>query len=703
MKKNKFILTLIMAVMLLMSLFCISVSAAGFEYTESDTRKIIDGIVYDKYGTDENTYYSVRALATSYEKAQKLEKAEILTEIDGYPVTHINLNPFYDYSEVPDYPLIEEFTIPDGIIYLGLRGLENLIEVVIPDSVNQLGYRAFYKLSKIKEISLPEGITVIPDSTFNQCKNLKKVKFKGVITELGDFSFCYCENLISITLPVTITEIPKGAFEWCAKLKEVNVEGKITSFGDSAFLGCKKLREIELSNAEHIGCDAFSGCLKLKEIVFSEDKTVELGCRAFKKTNIEEIFIPDNVVELNCDCGDFATSYSSRFEDCRLLEKVVYEDREDKRFSVGSREFANCVSLETVTLPESVGEITIGGSAFIGCKYLESINISEKVTAIVDRAFKNCERLTGVMILPKLTFMGCQAFYNTDIEEVTLPAVVRYMCGCDEDEGDTYYFYGNQFQNCDKLKKVTFLDADVEGTYTKKITLPEKMFYFCDNLETVTFPSNADKIVLSNDIFNYCGKLKTVNNTESIRQYGDHAFSGCHYIEKIVFSKKSVTIGKFAFSDCNQLKTVTNTESITSIGEKAFMFCDSLTSFKFSETGKVKVDARAFYKCPKLAKVTGSESIVSLGDAAFAFCESLKSFTLGKNLKTTGEKVFYGCKKLNKVTILNTKTAPTFGRKAFYSTADGIKFVVPNSTVSKSLKTNLKNTNTKNAKITVAK
>lgn len=688
--------------MLMMSVFCISASAAGFEYTESDTRKIIDGIVYDKCGTEENTYYSVRALATSYEKAQKLEKAEILTEIDGYPVTHIDLHSFYSYSEVPDYPLIKEFTIPDGITYLNIQGLENLTEVVIPDSVTQLGYEAFYRLSKIKEITLPEGITVIPYSAFSQCTNLKKIEFKGEITELSDFSFSDCKNLISITLPAAITEIPRGAFQGCSKLKEVIVEGKITSFGDSAFLACKKLREVDLTNAEHIGCDAFSGCLRLKEIVFSKDKTVELGCRAFKKTNIEEIFIPANVVDLDCDCGDFATSYSSRFEDCRLLEKVVYEDRNDKNFHVGSKEFANCVSLETVILPESIGEITIGGSAFINCAYLESINISEKVIGIGDRAFKNCERMTGIITLPKLMSLGCQAFYYTDIEEVTLPAVVRYYCGCDEDDGDTYYFYGNQFQDCDKLKKVTFLDADVEGTYTKKITIPTKMFYFCNNLETVTFPSNAEKIILENNAFGRCRKLKTVNNTEGIRKYEDYAFNGCG-IEKITFSNKSVTIGKFAFSDCNQLKTVTNTESITSIGEKAFMFCDSLTSFKFSETGKVKVDARAFYKCPKLAKVTGSESIVSLGDAAFAFCESLKSFTIGKNLKTTGEKVFHGCKKLNKVTILNTKTAPTFGRKAFYSTADGIKFVVPNSTVSKSLKTNLKNTNTKNAKITVAK
>ena len=48
---------------------------------------------------------------------------------------------------------LKDFVIENGVLtkYVGAGG-----DVVIPDSVNQLGYRAFYKLSKIKEISLPE-------------------------------------------------------------------------------------------------------------------------------------------------------------------------------------------------------------------------------------------------------------------------------------------------------------------------------------------------------------------------------------------------------------------------------------------------------------------------------------------------------------------------------------------------------------------
>ncbi|MBR2417860.1 MAG: leucine-rich repeat domain-containing protein, partial [Clostridia bacterium] len=221
MKKNRFTLAFIAALMLMMSLFCISVSAAGFEYTESDTRKIIEGIVYDKCGTDENTYYSVRALATSYEKAQKLEKAEILTEIDGYPVTHIDFERISYPHKNFEYPLIKEFVIPDSVTYFSVFGLINLEEIVIPDNVTELGQSAFWNMKKIEEITLHEGITVIPESAFSGCKSLKKVEFKGEITELGEGAFSGCENLVTVTLPKTITEIKDHTFSKCGKLREV--------------------------------------------------------------------------------------------------------------------------------------------------------------------------------------------------------------------------------------------------------------------------------------------------------------------------------------------------------------------------------------------------------------------------------------------------------------------------------------------------
>ena len=102
--------------------------------------------------------------------------------------------------------------------------------------------------------------------------------------------------------------------------------------------------------------------------------------------------------------------------------------------------------------------------------------------------------------------------------------------------------------------------------------------------------------------------------------------------------------------------------------------------------------------CKALSKIYSSENITSVDEAAFAYCSSLKEITFGKNLKSVGSNAFIGCKKLARVNLKSTKTTPTFGKKAFSGTADGIKFVADKK-IAKKVKTNLKNTKTKNAKV----
>ncbi|MBQ5905716.1 MAG: leucine-rich repeat domain-containing protein [Clostridia bacterium] len=140
------------------------------------------------------------------------------------------------------------------------------------------------------------------------------------------------------------------------------------------------------------------------------------------------------------------------------------------------------------------------------------------------------------------------------------------------------------------------------------------------------------------------------------------------------------------------------TTSKFTIPHFTFEGCTALKKVYLPEDTKITIGPRAFKNCTSLTKVYGSENIVEIGDAAFSYCKSLKEITLGKNLKTVGEKAFLGCTKLARVNLESTKTAPTFGRKAFSATADGIKFVADKA-IAKKVKTNLKNTATKNAKV----
>ncbi|MDI9384158.1 MAG: leucine-rich repeat domain-containing protein, partial [Verrucomicrobiota bacterium] len=61
------------------------------------------------------------------------------------------------------------------------------------------------------------------------------------------------------------------------------------------------------------------------------------------------------------------------------------------------------------SIPDTV--IDIGDSAFSGCKTLTSVTIGDSVTHIGDSAFNNCSDLASVTIPDSVTSIGGSAFY----------------------------------------------------------------------------------------------------------------------------------------------------------------------------------------------------------------------------------------------------------------------------------------------------
>ena len=94
--------------------------------------------------------------------------------------------------------------------------------------------------------------------------------------------------------------------------------------------------------------------------------------------------------------------------------------------SIGQGAFQVCVSLQRITIPESV--TSIGDYAFQNCESLASITIPAAVTAIGNQAFQNCESLASITIPAAVTAIGNQAFQNCQcLASITIPAAVTYM------------------------------------------------------------------------------------------------------------------------------------------------------------------------------------------------------------------------------------------------------------------------------------
>ena len=83
---------------------------------------------------------------------------------------------------------------------------------VIPDTVKEIGKRAFYQCEGLISISIPEGVTTICEDAFASCKYLETVNLPDSLTGIGDSAFCDCFCIKDVVIPGNVTKIGVDAF-----------------------------------------------------------------------------------------------------------------------------------------------------------------------------------------------------------------------------------------------------------------------------------------------------------------------------------------------------------------------------------------------------------------------------------------------------------------------------------------------------------
>lgn len=103
----------------------------------------------------------------------------------------------------------------------------------IPSSVQSLGECAFQGCHALTELTLPEGITVLPQRLFSYqngynygAESLAKVNLPSTLTTIEEYAFCGCSSLRSINIPGNVTEIEQYAFSE-TNLEQVTFNGPV--------------------------------------------------------------------------------------------------------------------------------------------------------------------------------------------------------------------------------------------------------------------------------------------------------------------------------------------------------------------------------------------------------------------------------------------------------------------------------------------
>ena len=324
---------------------------------------------------------------------------------------------------------------------------------------------------------------------------------------------------------------------------------------------------------------------------------------------------------------------------------------------IGNSAFANCASVTSVTIPDTVTIIRY--SAFAGCTSLININIPDSVSTILNGAFKDCTSLKSVTIPSSITTINWLMFDNCEsLESVTIPDQVTSI--------ESYAFRG-----CSSLININIPDSVT--------TINLGTFMNCTALTSIQI-SDSTTTIDKNAFYNCCS-LTSLNIPATVTNIGNQAFDNCTALATVTFEENSqlVSIGKYAFYNCTSLKNIEIPDSVTSIGDTVFRDCISLENASLSNNITI-IDEFMFYNCAKLESIVIPDNVTCVGDWAFMSCTSLTDITIPISVTNIGHCAFSNCKSLTSVEIPDSVTS--IGRSAFYYCISLTSIEIPNSVTS---------------------
>ncbi len=200
------------------------------------------------------------------------------------------------------------------------RGISKLKNITLPNSVTSIGSRAFYS-SGLTSITIPNSVTSIGSYAFARCTELASVVIPNSVTSIGEFAFADCHDLTSITIPDSVVNIGDGAFSGCSKLTSVAIPDNVTRIENDVFYGCYKLTSITIPNSvTSIGSYAFALCTELTSITIP-DSVTSIEDKVFRScSKLTNITIPNSVTSI----GDYV------FDGCTNLKTVNFRGTQEE-------------------------------------------------------------------------------------------------------------------------------------------------------------------------------------------------------------------------------------------------------------------------------------------------------------------------------------------------------------------------------------
>ncbi|MBR6029652.1 MAG: leucine-rich repeat domain-containing protein [Clostridia bacterium] len=354
--------------------------------------------------------------------------------------------------------------------------------VVFPDSLTEIGNRAFENCSGITGLTIPAKVYNIKDRAFANCTGLKgglvlncnrigaetflncsgldgTLTLSDYMEFIGDSAFEGCSGLKGhLYLPNKLRQLGKAAFAGCSGLQWLTMSDNLDTIPDEAFFGCSgftgelkfKYRNRNIGAFAFYGCSGFSGELKLEVNIKKLGDHAFDGCGGFSSVSVfpgtafghgvfnntpytfSQQWNGGWVTTVNGLFYHFNGSYVSLDGVQSTTHKLIISSDINNLplRAVSAYAFMDRTDLTgLLRLPNSV--MLIDAAAFMNCSGLkDEMRLPSSLLYIQPYAYAGCTGLTGSLSLPSgMKSIGAYAFYGC----TGLSGSVRVPAGCECD------------------------------------------------------------------------------------------------------------------------------------------------------------------------------------------------------------------------------------------------------------------------------
>ena len=460
-----------------------------------------DGWYTDKNFTEKVTFpYEVTAEQTLYAKWTQNIPAGITFTVDADGVL-TGAEGLTESGMTVEIPSVVNGIAVREIGQDVFKDNKNIAVLIIPDTVERLGYRVCSGCTALREVRLSSSLRVISDEAFDGCSSLQKVNFPSTLKEIRSDAFSGTA-LTEFTAPDSLTDIWGYAFKDCTALKSVELNN-VRNLGSGAFTNCTALESVSLSdNMEKLNDHIFDGCASLARIDMP-DKPIAvsftvLGGTAYynNPSNWENgvLYADGYLIAVNADFADL-TEYAVKegtkviadnaFSGAGYSGKVKKITLPDGLYRIGQGAFAKLGALTEVNIPESVRSIGYGafaatgydktanytgGGLYVGNWLVAvenavrtSFTVKDGTVGVADGKDTSlfpsrAQKATQLSLPSSLKYIGTRSFARLRITELQLPAGLQTL-----GEG--------AFASCSWLKTVNLGDcAELESIGAQAFT-----------------------------------------------------------------------------------------------------------------------------------------------------------------------------------------------------------------------------------------